>query len=295
MKNIFTKLIIFFFFILIFIKKDIMYYTIYSTTLIWFKNIVPNLLPMFIITSLIVSSNLIINICNLFGKIFSKIFKTSKYGVFVFILSIFTGSPSNAKYIKDLIDNNLISKDEGDKLLLFTTNYNPLLIYSLLTLYLDKKTSIILITIIILSNIIIGLINRNMKYEKIKNNYNSKSINLSKIIKETIDTLLMILGTLIVFNIIINILPINNTIIKNIFNGALEITTALNNIKFLNINTNFKILLSIIYLSFGGISIHTQIKSILQDTNYKLFLKNKFLSILISISLLLLFHSMKLL
>ena len=134
-----------------------------------------------------------------------------------------------------------------------------------------------------------------MTYEKIKNNYNSKSINLSKIIKETIDTLLMILGTLIVFNIIINILPINNLLIKSIINGTLEITTALNNINFLNINTNFKILLSIIYLSFGGISIHTQIKSIFSDTNYKLFLKNKFLSILISISLLLLFHSMKLL
>ncbi len=295
MKNIFTKLIIFFFFILIFIKKDIMYYTIYSTTLIWFKNIVPNLLPMFIITSLIVSSNLIINICNLFGKIFSKIFKTSKYGVFVFVLSLFTGSPSNAKYIKDLFDNNLISPSEGNKLLLFTTNYNPLLIYSLLTLYLDNKTSIMIIIIIVLSNVIIGLINRNIKYEEIKNNYKIKSINLSKIIKETIDTLLMILGTLIVFNIIINILPINNLLIKNIFNGLLEITTALNNIKFLNINTNFKILLSIIYLSFGGLSIHTQIKSIFPDTNYKLFFKNKFLSILISIILLLLFHSMKLL
>ena len=295
MKNIFTKLIIFFFFILIFIKKDIMYYTIYSTTLIWFKNIVPNLLPMFIITSLIISSNLIITICNLFGKIFSKIFKTSKYGIFVFVLSLFTGSPSNAKYIKDLIDNNLISITEGNKLLLFTTNYNPLLIYSLLTLYLDKKTSIILITIIILSNIIIGFLNRNMEYDEIQNNYNSKSINLSKIIKETIDTLLMILGTLIVFNIIINILPINNLLIKSIINGTLEITTALNNINFLNINTNFKILLSIIYLSFGGISIHTQIKSIFSDTNYKLFLKNKLLSIFISIILLLLFHSMKLL
>lgn len=295
MKNIFTKLIIFFFFILIFIKKDIMYYTIYSTTLIWFKNIVPNLLPMFIITSLIVSSNLIVNISNLLGKIFSKIFKTSKYGVFVFGLSLFTGSPSNAKYIKDLIDNNIISPSEGNKLLLFTTNYNPLLIYSLLTLYLDNKTSIIIIIIIILSNIIIGLINRNIKYEEIKNNYKIKNINLSKIIKETIDTLLMILGTLIVFNIIINILPLNNLLIKNIFNGLLEITTALNNIKFLNINNNLKILLCIIYLSFGGLSIHTQIKSILPDTNYKLFLKNKLLSILISIILLLLFHSMKLL
>ena len=109
------------------------------------------------------------------------------------------------------------------------------------------------------------------------------------------DTLLMILGTLIVFNIIVNILPINNLLLKNIFNGLLEITTALNGIKYLSINTNFKILLSIIYLSFGGISIHTQIKSILPDTNYKLFLKNKLLSILISIILLLLFHSMRLL
>lgn len=295
MKNFLTKFIIFIFFILIFIKKDIMYYTIYSTTLIWFKNIVPNLLPMFIITSLIVSSNLIINICNLLGKVFSKIFKTSKYGVFVFILSIFTGSPSNAKYIKDLIDNNLISSSEGNKLLLFTSNYNPLLIYSLLTLYLDNKTSIVIIIIIILSNIIIGLLNRNLEYKNICSKYEIRNINLSKIIKETMDTLLMILGTLIVFNIIVNILPINNLLFRNIINGILEITTALNGIRYLSINNNFKILLSIIYLSFGGISIHTQIKSILPDTNYKLFLKNKCLSIFISIILLLLFHSMKLL
>lgn len=295
MKNFLTKFIIFIFFILIFIKKDIMYYTIYSTTLIWFKNIVPNLFPMFIITSLIIGSNLIINICNLLGETFSKIFKTSKYGIFIFILSLFTGSPSNAKYIKDLIDNNLISTSEGNKLLLFTTNYNPLLIYSLLTLYLDNKTSTIIIIIIILSNIIIGLLNRNLEYDKINSNYKIKKINLSKIIKETIDTLLMILGTLIVFNIIVNILPINNLFFKNIINGILEITTALNGIRYLSINTNFKILLSIMYLSFGGISIHTQIKSILPDTNYKLFLKNKCLSIFISIILLLLFHSMKLL
>ena len=46
-----------------------------------------------------------------------------------------------------------------------------------------------------------------------------------------------------------------------------------------------KELLSLIYLSFGGLSIHLQIKSILPDTNYKLFLKNRLLSIIISIIL----------
>ncbi len=286
MKNKLTKLTIIFFFILIFIKKDIMYYTIYNTVILWFKNIVPNLLPMFIITSLIIESNLIINICNIFGKLFNKIFKCSNYGIFIYFLSLFTGSPSNAKYINDLVNNNLISNTLSDKLLLFTSNYNILLIYSLLTLYLNKSISIKIISIIIISNIIVGLIFRNMNYIDLKINYIKRKINISKIIKDTIDTLLMILGTLIFFNIIINLLPIKNMLLKNILNGFLEITTGLKGLEYLDISTNIKILLSTVYLSFGGLSIHTQIKSILPDTNYTLFLKSKLYAVIISVILL---------
>ena len=289
MKNKLTKLTIIFFFILIFIKKDIMYYTIYNTVILWFKNIVPNLLPMFIITSLIIESNLIINICNIFGKLFNKIFKCSNYGIFIYFLSLFTGSPSNAKYINDLVNNNLISNTLSDKLLLFTSNYNTLLIYSLLSLYLNKSISIKIIIIIIISNIIVGLIFRNMNYIDLKTNYIKRKINISKIIKDTIDTLLMILGTLIFFNIIINLLPIKNMLLKNILNGFLEITTGLKGLEYLDISTNIKILLSTVYLSFGGLSIHTQIKSILPDTNYTLFLKSRLYAIIISIILLTLF------
>ncbi len=289
MKNKLTKLTIIFFFILIFIKKDIMYYTIYNTVILWFKNIVPNLLPMFIITSLIIESNLIINICNIFGKLFNKIFKCSNYGIFIYFLSLFTGSPSNAKYINDLVNNNLISNTLSDKLLLFTSNYNTLLIYSLLTLYLNKSISIKIISIIIISNIIVGLIFRNMKYIDLKTNYIKRKINISKIIKDTIDTLLMILGTLIFFNIIINLLPIKNMLLKNILNGFLEITTGLKGLEYLDISNNIKILLSTIYLSFGGLSIHTQIKSILPDTNYTLFLKSRLYAVITSIILLTLF------
>lgn len=289
MKNKLTKLTIIIFFILIFIKKDIMYYTIYNTVILWFKNIVPNLLPMFIITSLIIESNLIINICNIFGKLFNKIFKCSNYGIFIYFLSLFTGSPSNAKYINDLVNNKLISNTLSDKLLLFTSNYNTLLIYSLLSLYLNKSISIKIIIIIIISNIIVGLIFRNINYIDLKTNYIKRKIDISKIIKDTIDTLLMILGTLIFFNIIINLLPIKNMLLKNILNGFLEITTGLKGLEYLDISTNIKILLSTIYLSFGGLSIHTQIKSILPDTNYTLFLKSRLYAIIISIILLTLF------
>lgn len=293
MKSYFTKLTIIIFFILIFIKKDIMYITIYNTTLIWFKNIVPNLLPMFIITSLIVSSGLIITISNIFGRYFSKLFNTSIYGFYVFFLSLLTGCPSNAKYIKDLKNNNLISKEEQDKLILYTINYNPILIIHLLSLYLPYKTSIILLLINILTNIILAFIYKKKPIKILDNNKINNTINLSNIIKDTTDTLFMILGTLIVFNIIINLLPINNLLIKNIINGLLEITTGLKGLSFININNFIKILLTTIYLSFGGISIHTQIKSILPDTNYKSILKSRILSCLISIIIIIILYSMK--
>ena len=96
----------------------------------------------------------------------------------------------------------------------------------------------------------------------------------------------MILGTLIFFNIIINLLPIKNILLKNILNGFLEITTGLKGLEYLDISTNIKILLSTMYLSFGGLSIHTQIKSILPDTNYTLFLKSRLYAVIISIILL---------
>jgi len=285
MKSKLSKLAVILFFILIFIKKDIIYITIYKTTLIWFKNIVPNLLPVFIISSLIVSTNLIQNICNVLGKIFEYIFNINKYGAYVYILSLISGSPSNAKYIKDLSDNNLINKDEKNTLLSFTMNYNPILIISLISLYLPKNISYKILIIIILSNFITGIILRR-KNKIINNNIiKIKKTSISVIIKDTIDTLLMILGTLVFYNLIINFVSINLPILKNIINGLLEVTTSLTSLNNINVSLNIKILLTLIYLSFGGLSIHTQIKSILPDTNYKMLLKSRFICIIISLLL----------
>ena len=285
MKSKLTKILVIIFFVLILIKKDIMYITIYKTTLIWFKNIVPNLLPMFIISSLIINSNLINNICTILGKPFEYIFNINKYGAYVYLLSLISGSPSNAKYIKDLRINNLITKDEQDKLLTFTMNYNPLLIISLLSFYLPENISYKILLIIILSNFLTGIIMRNKKKLSSNNIIKINKTNLSIIIKDTLDTLLMILGTLIFYNLLINLLTINIPILKNLLNGGLEITTALTNLKNIDISLNIKIFLTLIYLSFGGLSIHTQIKSILPDTNYKLLIKSRLICITISLFL----------
>ena len=57
--------------------------------------------------------------------------------------------------------------------------------------------------------------------------------------------------------------------ISAIINGIFEITQGLKYISMLNISLKFKTTISVMFLSFGGLSIHIQVKSILSDTNIK--------------------------
>ena len=95
---------------------------------------------------------------------------------------------------------------------------------------------------------------------------------LSKSIFKTINTLLLLLGIITTFLII-------SALIKNIFNtsdfinsiisGILEMTGGIKSISFLNISTKLKATLIGFFISFGGLSIHMQVMSILSDTSIK--------------------------
>ena len=55
----------------------------------------------------------------------------------------------------------------------------------------------------------------------------------------------------------------------------------------INYNSSFKELLAILFISFGGLSIHTQVKCILDEENisYKYFLKGRIMQTLIALLL----------
>ena len=187
-----------------------------------------------------------------------------------------------------MLDNGFIGKKEAEKILCFSMFYNPFLIYSITSLYLTKIDSLKVILITYLTNISIGLILRFKRCEinnlvKTRNN----RILLVDSIKNTMMSLISILGTIITMMVIITLVKTNNIYIDNIFNGFLEITTGIINLSVLNISYYLKLMLTVLYLSFGGISIHMQIKSILKDTIcYKLFYKTRILAIIISLILL---------
>ena len=288
MKNIFKIIFIFTVLVLIFTNRNVLIISTIESIELFNKALFPSIFPIMILSDFILSTNFINILSNFIGKIFSRIFKLNKVSIYPFIMSSISGSPSNSKYINDLLINNYISNDEAIKLLSMCNLYNPLLIISL-TSYLKFKDSIIIIIINLVINIIIGLINRNYKIDIINKEFKSKKFNLVNSISNSINTLISIFGIVTFFNIVNNLLPIKHPLITGIF----ELTNGLNLINKISVSYKNKLIYSGIILSFSGLSIITQIKSVLDKKNtlnYSLYYKSKIIHILLFIIIIYVFY-----
>ena len=242
---------------------------------IWKSNVVPSIMPFFILSSLLINYGFVNMASNIFRPLM-YIFGINSNVSFIFVMSMLSGFPSSSKYIKNLYDNNIIDESVSTKALLFTHFSNPLFIIGTISSLLNSKKYAYLILIIhYITNIIIGIIFRNYKYsysnKSIKTNIKPDYIGnvLTKSIKESIDILLLILGSIVTFTFISTI--INNmfnlsNITSSILSGILEMTQGLKYISILNISLRIKVTLMTMILSFGGLSIHLQVSSIIKDT-----------------------------
>ncbi len=258
---------------------------------LFFKKVFVSLFPMFIINDLLISINLPYYFYLTFNNLFKKVFKTSGICAYVFIMSLISGTPSNAYILKSLVENNQITVEEANHYLYFTYFSNPLFLTIMLSSIFNSFTTLKIISAHYLANIIIALIKRNkapnINNKTFKTNTSNISSALIKSINRSINTLLMILGTIVFYMLITFILTnLFNMpyLIKTLLAGFLEITNGLNYLIKLNIFSKLKELIAVSIISFGGLSINTQIKSILEDTdiNYNYFLKGRLMQVLIS-------------
>ena len=255
---------------------------------IWRNNIFPSLFPFFILSSIMINYGFVEILGSLIGPIMNKLFKVSSKSAFIFVMSIFSGNPSNAKYIKELYQNKEIDEREATKILCFSCFANPLFILGTVSIFFlnNKKVGLIILLCHYLGNIIVGLIIRNFypckdyKHITLKESIHNKrkvkpfGIMITETIMGSLNTLLLILGVMTMFLIlttiidnVINIYPIY----QSTLNGFIEMTQGLKYISLENIPLKIKCTLSVIILSFGGLSVHMQIMSILSDTNIKYF------------------------
>ena len=267
----------------IFLNKILIFNTISYSLNIWITSIMPSLFPLFILSDILINYNITNYIPKAIKKIFTKLFNVSDNIITIFFLSILSGFPSSARNIRMMYDKKIITDKEASHALIFTHFSNPLFILGTISVFFLKNNTLGIIILIshYIPNIILGITTRKLN-KPINNIYNIKynNLNFSKIminaIKNSIDTLLTILGTLSCFLVIssiiinrINLDPYTGGILK----GILEITMGLNSIANLNIPNIYKTIITSMLLSFGGLSIHMQVLSFLIDTNisYKKF------------------------
>ncbi|MBQ2946825.1 MAG: hypothetical protein IJE04_03125 [Bacilli bacterium] len=238
------------------------------------NNLFPSLIPFMLLSNILINYDFINDLSNIFKNITTKFFKINKNCSFALVMSMISGSPSNAKYLKDLSDNNLIDNIDIQKSLNFCHFTNPIFIigtigYNFLN---NKKLGLIILISHLASSFVIGVFNKKRKNIKTSNTSVKKNRNnfisiLKESINSTIDTLFLILGIIttciIITTIINNIFNINNN--YKFFFGLLEITQGLKYLSLSNLNINIKTIISSFLISFGGLCIHAQVFSILNN------------------------------
>ena len=274
MKRKITILLIMTFIILIFNNYDIVLKSTLDATTIWLNRVFPYLFIMIIIQDLLINLD------------FASFFKNTV--VYIFIMSLLSGTPSGTYIISKLKQQNIISKEYANTCLIFTFFANPLFLYSILnSIFLSKFITIRLMLILYLTNLFLYFIYKKDLPSNGKS-INTNEINLSSSIKTSINTTITVLGVITFYLILSNIIITEFNIIYpfNIFfKGFLEMTQGLASL--INSSIKFKEVIAMIFISFGGFSIHTQVSCILNeaDLSYKYFFKGRIIQTILVVLL----------
>lgn len=269
------------FFVILIFKNNLAFKNcILNGCFLFFEQVFPSLFPMFIINDILINYHFDWLIEKSIHKVLKKVFGFSSIASYIFIMSIFSGTPTNAYMTANLVKEKKLSNQDASIILTYSCFLNPLFLYNILNMiFQNTHITLKLIFINYSLNFLIAFLLRKYPYKK-NNLENTNSLNfskaLSKSLKRSIDTLFIILGTIIFYFIICEGLQlfIQSPLLNCLLNGILETTGGLAKLISLQINVHLKEIFVLLFISFGGFSIHTQIKNIILDANisYKYFL-----------------------
>jgi sporulation integral membrane protein YlbJ len=279
--------------------------------LLWFHNVLPNLLPCVILSNLMVQLNITKQISRLFHPFLGRLFRVSTEGCYPIVIGFLSGLPMGAKSTADLIQEHKIRQDEGQFLLGMCNNASPMFIIGYIAITQLKLPQIkYALFVIIYSSAILGavlmriLLHRrrthapavkrqllhSMEYvEKVSPLRFSFEL-LDHSIMNGFETVTKIGGYIILFSIlaqIIHTLGPDIGFLKSFIMGAFEITTGISQICKSNLDADLKIVLVTVLTTFGGLSGIAQTKSVIgnQGLSIKSYIIVKLLSAGISLVL----------
>lgn len=256
---------------LLFTNNTIVSTSILNSCHLFLTKVFISLFPMYIISKILINYN--------FPYYLFKL--TKSHYLYLFIMSILSGTPNNAVIIKDLLDRKVIDSTTANKYIMCNFFINPLFLYTMLRNFLDLKTTILIISISYSSNIIIYHFFKSKRKSPL---FKAKELSMSELLVKEVNNathiFLNVLGMIIIFNLIsLLIIPKFRS-----FTGLIEVTNGLSFLIFSPLSTYLKDLLSLIFINFGGLCILMQVKTIINNSDIKLtnYLYGRFYATFIS-------------
>lgn len=292
-KNILPIIFILFLFCLIVFSSTNLYATKSGLSL-WANSVVPSLFPFLVATELLSYTNVVNFISKKLDRLMRPIFNMPGASAYPFILGMLSGYPVGAKTVCHIYKEGLCTKREAELMLAYTNNSGPLFIIGTvgISMFGSSTIGLILLFTHILASVSVGIIfskKIGSKYKELNKDYvkvtykNVSFSNLGEVLSNSIinsiKTVLMIGGFVVIFSVIISILknsgilnmltqilsPLfsNSCFVSGTLSGIIELTNGLYticNIHVKAISTN--ILICAFLLGFGGFSVMLQILSV---------------------------------
>lgn len=267
------------------------------------KTIFPSLLPFLIINQIIISLGLIDLLSYFLQYISIPLFKISGKGASIIIIGILNGFPSSAIFTSIMLTNKQIEKKEAQRLinaiffpsisflfsiLLPNINNNKLFTLLILSIYMSGFIILYISSFKICSPQIITF-KQTLNNTKNKLNNFSLPLKLKEIINYSFNTLLNILGIIVIFSIPCNI--INKILTNNIsylFKGLIEFSIPSITLSLSSLNKKTIVLFLSTILSFSSLSSIMQATIFINEAslNSKQFITNRIIITLLSVFLL---------
>ena len=278
---------------------------VFALTL-WFSAVIPSLLPFFIGAGILSQTGVIRILGACFQPVTRVFFRLPGESAYVFIASALSGYPMGAKICSELYREKTMDLETAQRTICFTSIGGPLFIlgtvaYGLLRF---SPAGFYIVTShylgAIAAGLLLSLFYRKKKMERIHYikeikkacrifaNERSKTIGeiLESAVSNSITVLLLIGGTMVLFNVIIgflqqtgvfnilasffNIVSIPKDISHPVLTGMVEMTTGCQAVAQNTLNMAMKIPVIAFIISFGGMSVHAQTFSIAAKAGLKL-------------------------
>lgn len=285
---------------------------------LWYTILIPSLVPFFIVAELIVSIGLVRFIGVILEPIMRPLFRLPGSSSLVVVMGFTSGFPVGAILSKKLYEEKMLTANETERLVAFTNNSSPLFIIGAvgIGMFGSPACGYLLAASHYIANLLVGFLGRFSATDPIRPTVEKTTVKeaflellasptggigklLGDAIKNSLNNILAIAGFIIFFSVLTRMFVIwgvidvfalflnNFTPFLNIpypvayglGMGIFEITIGANTVAIANSEIIIKLLIVSILLGFSGLSIISQIMSVVSTIPVRLsfYLKSRFL------------------